>query len=71
MKKHDFTFIIGLSILFAVIWIVGELIMGLWIAVYPWVPTVWRILIVVIALTISVWHSFKYDENFKDSDDDE
>lgn len=67
MKKKDFTFIIGLTLLFAVIWIVGELIMGIYIAVYSWVFIVWRVLIVVGCLSISIWHSFK-DENFDDDD---
>lgn len=70
MKKNDFTFIIGLTLLASIIWVVGELVMGMWIAVYWWVPVVWRILVVVGTLSVSVWHSFKYDEDFKDSDDE-
>lgn len=70
MKKNDFTFIIGLTLLAGVIWIVGELVMGMWIAVYWWVPIVWRILIVVGTLSVSVWHSFKYDEDLKNYNDD-
>lgn len=68
MKKNDFTFIIGLTLLAGIIWVVGELVMGMWIAVYWWVPVVWRILIVVGTLSVSVWHSFKYDDDFNDSD---
>lgn len=68
MKKNDFIFIVGLTLLAGVIWIVGEVVMGMWIAVYHWVPVVWRILIVVGTLSISVWHSFKYDEDFRNSD---
>lgn len=67
MKKHDINFIIGLTIIAAVVWIAGELIMGIWIAVYNWVLIVWRILIIVGTLAVSVWHSFKYDENFNNS----
>ena len=33
MKKKDVTFTIGLTILMGVIWAVGELVMGLWLAV--------------------------------------
>jgi len=70
MKKHDFTFIVGLTLLAGVIWAVGELVMGMWIAVYWWVPVVWRILVVVGTLSISIWHSFKYDDDFNNSDDE-
>lgn len=71
MKKNDFTFIVGLTLLASVIWVIGEIIMGMWIAVYWWVPIVWRVLVVVGTLAVSVWHSFKYDEDFKNYDDDE
>ena len=33
MKKKDITFTIGLAILMGVIWGIGELVMGLWVAV--------------------------------------
>lgn len=68
MKKHDFTFIIGLTLLAGVIWVIGEIIMGMWVAVYWWVPFVWRVLVVVGTLAVSVWHSFKYDEDLKNPD---
>lgn len=63
MKKKDVMFIMGLSILMGVIWIIGELIMGLWIAVVPKAHIVWFALIVVITLGISVWHSMIEDES--------
>lgn len=63
MKKKDVMFIMGLSILMGVIWIIGELIMGLWIAVVPKAHIVWFVLIVVLTLVISVWHSMIEDES--------
>ena len=50
MKKKDIIFIIGLSIFMGVMWIAGELVMGLWIAVVPVVRLIWRIGIVAAAL---------------------
>lgn len=67
MKKKDFIFIIGLSIFMAVLWISGELVMGLWIAVVPVVRLIWRIGIVAAALIISVWHAMLEDESEKKS----
>lgn len=63
MKKKDVIFIMGLSLLMGVIWIIGELVMGLWIAVVPKAHIVWFALIVVITLVISVWHSMIEDES--------
>lgn len=71
MKKNEVTFIIGTCILMGVIWVLGELVMGLWIAVYDWAFIIWRILIVVATLIITVWHSFKYDEELKKYEDSE
>lgn len=65
MKKKDFIFILGLSILMAVIWITGELVMGLWIAVVPTVLLIWRIAIVVVTVGISVWHAMLDDKSAK------
>lgn len=65
MKKKDITFIIGLTIFMGVIWIVGELVMGLWIAVVPAVRMAWRIGIVVATLFISVWHAMLEDKSDK------
>ncbi len=63
MKKKDVIFIMGLSILMGVIWIVGELIMGLWIAVVPKAHIFWFVFVVVVTLGISVWHSLIEDES--------
>lgn len=63
MKKKDIIFIMGLSILMGVIWILGELVMGLWIAVVPKAHIAWFAVIVVITLGISVWHSMIEDES--------
>lgn len=63
MNKKDVVFIMGLSLLMGVIWIIGELIMGLWIAVVPKAHIVWFVLIVVLTLVISVWHSMIEDES--------
>ena len=63
MKKKDLTFTIGLTILMGVIWAIGELIMGLWLAVVPSAHIFWFALIVVITLGISVWHSMIEDNS--------
>ncbi len=63
MKKKDVIFIMGLSILMGIIWIVGELIMGLWIAVVPKAHIFWFVFVVVVTLGISVWHSLIEDES--------
>lgn len=56
-------FIMGLTILMGVIWILGELAMGLWIAVVPKAHIAWFAIIVVLTLGISVWHSMIEDES--------
>ncbi len=53
----------GLTILMGVIWILGELVMGLWIAVVPKAHIAWFAIIVVLTLGISVWHSMIEDES--------
>ena len=63
MSKMDLTFIIGLTLLMGIIWIAGELVMGLWIAVMPKTHLWWTIGIVVFTLIVSVWHSMKADES--------
>ena len=63
MKKKDITFIIGLTILMGVTWIIGELVMGLWIAVMPRTHIIWFAVIVTITLAISIWHSFIEDKS--------
>ncbi|MDE6102126.1 MAG: hypothetical protein K2F73_04045, partial [Ruminococcus sp.] len=49
--------------LMGVIWIVGELIMGLWIAVVPKAHIFLFVFVVVVTLGISVWHSLIEDES--------
>ncbi|WP_303838665.1 hypothetical protein [Ruminococcus flavefaciens] len=61
MKKKDVVFTIGLTILMGVMWAIGELIMGLWLAVIPSAHIFWFAIIVVITLGISVWHSLIED----------
>ncbi len=63
MSKKDIVFTVGLTILMGVIWIVGELVMGLWVAVLPKAHILWAALIIIVTLSISVWHSFKNDES--------
>ena len=63
MSKKDVSFIIGLSILMGIIWIAGELVMGLWVAVMPETHLWWTIGIVAFTLIVSIWHSMKADES--------
>ena len=63
MSKKDVSFIIGLSILMGIIWIAGELVMGLWVAVMPKTHLWWTIGIAAFTLIVSVWHSMKADES--------
>lgn len=63
MSKKDVKFTIALSILMGMIWILGELVMGLWIAVVPKAHLWWLVGIVVVTLTISVWHSMIEDNS--------
>ena len=56
-------FTLGLTLLMGVIWVVGELVMGLWIAVIPSAHIFWLAGIVVVTLAISIWHSMKEDES--------
>lgn len=65
MKKKDFIFILGLTLFMGILWIAGELVMGLWIAVIPAVRLAWRIVIVIVTLIISVWHAMLEDESHK------
>lgn len=65
MKKKDFVFILGLTLFMGILWIAGELVMGLWIAVVPAVLLAWRIGIVAVTVIISVWHAMLEDESEK------
>ncbi|SEL29099.1 hypothetical protein SAMN02910353_02314 [Ruminococcus sp. YRD2003] len=62
MKKKDFIFTFGLTLLTGVLWVAGEVVMGLWIAVPSWGHILWFAGIVLVTLTISVVHSLKEDE---------
>ena len=57
MNKKDLKFTIGLTILMGVLWAIGELVMGLWVAVVPKAHIFWLALIVIITLVVNVWHS--------------
>jgi len=46
-----------------VIWAVGEIVMGLWLAVIPSAHVFWLIGIVVVTLAVNIWHSMKEDES--------
>ena len=63
MKKKDVVFTIGLTIFMGVLWMIGVLVMGLWIPVRPKAYLWWFIFIVVVTLIISVWHSMKEDQS--------
>ena len=62
MKKKDLLFTFGLTLLLGVLWVAGEVVMGLWIGVPQWGHIAWFAGIVVVTLTISVIHSLKEDE---------
>jgi hypothetical protein len=61
MKKKDVVFTIGLSIFMGVLWIAGELVMGLWIPVRPKAHLWWLIFVVGFTLVVNVWHSLLED----------
>ena len=63
MKKKDITFTIGLTLLMGVIWALGELVMGLWIAVIPSAHIFWFAFIVVVTLGVNIWHSMIEDRS--------
>lgn len=63
MKKKDLIFTMGLTLLMGVIWMLGELVMGLWIAVIPSAHIFWIVGIVLVTLIINVWHTFKEDKS--------
>lgn len=63
MSKKDLMFIFGLSLLMGVIWVVGEVVMGLWIPVSTAGHIAFFVAVVALTLGISVWHSLKEDES--------
>ena len=68
MTKKDIVFTIGLTILMGIIWIVGELVMGLWLAVVPKVHIFWAVGVAVLTLSISVAHSMMEDKHNDEED---
>lgn len=67
MSKKDFMFILGLTLLMGVLWVAGEVVMGLWIAVNRAGHIAYFVTIVAVTLGVSVWHSMKEDESdFRD-----
>lgn len=71
MNKKDIIFTIGLTLFMGILWMVGELVMGLWIAVVPAVRMWWRIGIVVVTLAVNIWHSMLEDNSSKKSPKEE
>lgn len=63
MSKKEMIFTLGLTMLMSIIWITGELVMGLWIPVTRKAHLIWLICIVVVTLVVNVWHSMKKDES--------
>lgn len=63
MKKKDIIFTLGLTIFMGILWMIGELVMGLWIAVIPVTHIFWFAGIVLVTLIVSVCHSMKEDES--------
>lgn len=61
MKKKDLTFILGLTLFAAIIWIIVELIM-IKLQFPRHFYIIWRVLVVVVTCIISVWHGFKEDD---------
>lgn len=62
MKKKDIVFTIGLCIFMGVLWITGELIMGLWLPVVPKMHLYWLVGIVSFTLIVNIWHGMIEDE---------
>jgi uncharacterized membrane protein len=63
MKKKDLIFTFGLTLLMGILWVTGEVVMGLWIAAPTWFHIVWFAAIVAVTLIVSVWHSLMEDES--------
>ncbi len=65
MTKKDALFTFGLTILMGVVWVLGEVVMGLWFAVPVGGHIFWFGLIVAVTLIVSVWHSMIDDESLR------
>ena len=61
MKKSDFTFILGVTLIAGIIWIAVELLMIKF--QFPrHFYIIWRISVVVVTCAITVWHGFKEED---------
>ncbi len=67
MTKKDAFFTFGLTIMMGVLWVLGEVFMGLWYPVNAKGHIFWFALIVVVTLAVSVWHSMLSDESARRS----
>ncbi len=65
MTKKDAMFTFGISVLMGVIWVAGEVIMGLWLPIHTKGHIFWFALIVGLTLIISVWHAVITDESMR------
>ncbi|MBR2284050.1 MAG: hypothetical protein IJ874_06485 [Ruminococcus sp.] len=63
MSKKDAAFTLGLSILMGVLWVAGEVVMGVWFAVPRAGHIFWFCLIVGVTLIASVWHAMVVDDS--------
>lgn len=63
MNKKDLIFTFGLCIFMGVVWVIGMLVMGLWIPVRPKAYIWWFVGIVAATLVINIWHAMKEDES--------
>ncbi len=63
MKKKDVVFTIGMCVFMGVLWMAGELVMGLYIPVRPKTHLWWLIFVVIFTLAVNIWHSFIEDNS--------
>ena len=61
MKKSDFTFILGVTLIAGIIWIAVELLM-IKLQFPRHFYIIWRISVVVVTCAITVWHGFKEED---------
>lgn len=55
MKKRQFKFIVALCVIAVVLWIVGEVVIGLVLDLGMTVSRIWAIVIVVLTCAFSLW----------------
>jgi len=63
MKKKDVVFTVGMCVFMGVLWMAGELVMGLYIPVRPKAHLWWLIFIVGFTLAVNIWHSLIEDNS--------